>query len=102
MAIWLTKQRATSGVVFGSTDKFDGLGVFIDTYKNHRPGTVFPYVMAMIGNSSITYDKDNDGQANELAGCSVYLALPQCIHQVLTKAHRLAALEQLLSPRKLA
>lgn len=71
MAIWVTKQRATSGVVFGSTDRFDGLGIFIDTYKNHRPGTIFPYVMAMVGNGSTTYDKDNDGKANELAGCSV-------------------------------
>ena len=76
MAIWVTKQRATSGVVFGSTDRFDGLGIFIDTYKNHRPGTIFPYVMAMVGNESTTYDKDNDGKANELAGCSVTHARP--------------------------
>ncbi|MCJ1426628.1 hypothetical protein MMC29_004531 [Sticta canariensis] len=70
MAIWITKQRATPGPVFGSTDKFEGLGIFIDTYKNARPGLVFPYVMAMLGNSSTTYDKDHDGSANELAGCS--------------------------------
>lgn len=61
------------GPVFGSTDRFEGLGIFIDTYKNARPGTVFPYVMAMLGNSSTTYDKDHDGKANELAGCSVDL-----------------------------
>ncbi|KAL8737694.1 MAG: hypothetical protein Q9190_008085, partial [Brigantiaea leucoxantha] len=70
MAIWLTKQRATSGPVFGSIDKFDGLGIFIDTYKNNRPGVVFPYVMAMMGNSSVSYDKDHDGKDNEIAGCS--------------------------------
>ena len=71
MAIWLTKQRGTTGPVFGSTDKFEGLGVFIDTYKNQRPGVVFPYVMAMVGNTSVTYDKDHDGKDNEIAGCSV-------------------------------
>ncbi|KAL8802653.1 MAG: hypothetical protein Q9182_003669 [Xanthomendoza sp. 2 TL-2023] len=70
MAIWLTKQRATPGPVFGSTDNFEGLGVFIDTYKNQRPGVVFPYVMAMLGNTSVTYDKDHDGKDNEIAGCS--------------------------------
>lgn len=59
--------------MFGSQDKFEGLGVFIDTYKNNRPGTVFPYVMAMIGDGKTAYDKDNDGKANELAGCSVGL-----------------------------
>ena len=71
MAIWLTKQRGTTGPVFGSADKFEGLGVFIDTYKNQRPGVVFPYVMAMVGNASVTYDKDHDGASNEIAGCSV-------------------------------
>lgn len=70
MAMWLTKSRATGGPVFGSTDSFEGLGIFIDTYKNNRPGTVFPYVMAMYGNGHDTYDKNNDGKANEFAGCS--------------------------------
>jgi len=71
MAIWVTEGRASPGTVFGHKDYFKGLGVFIDTYKNHRPGTVFPYVMAMLGNGTEPYDKDNDGLASELAGCSV-------------------------------
>ena len=71
MAIWLTKQRGQTGPVFGSVDRFEGLGIFIDTYKNQRPGVVFPYVMAMMGNASVTYDKDHDGKENEIAGCSV-------------------------------
>jgi mannose-binding lectin 2 len=70
-AMWLTKQRATPGPVFGSVDKFEGLGVFFDTYKNNRPGTVFPYVMAMNGDGKTPYDKDTDGKSNEVAGCSV-------------------------------
>jgi mannose-binding lectin 2 len=70
MAMWLTKQRATPGPVFGSTDNFEGLGIFFDTYKNNRPGTVFPYVMAMVGDGQTSYDKNNDGKANEFAGCS--------------------------------
>lgn len=49
MAMWVTKQRATPGPVFGSTDNFEGLGIFFDTYKNNRPGVIFPYVMAMLG-----------------------------------------------------
>ncbi|BDD59313.1 hypothetical protein MPDQ_002732 [Monascus purpureus] len=69
-ALWLTKQRATQGPVFGSTDNFEGLGIFFDTYKNNRPGVAFPYVMAMMGDGQTSYDKDHDGKANELAGCS--------------------------------
>ena len=67
----LTKQRAQPGPVFGHADKFEGLGIFFDTYKNNRPGTVFPYIMAMSGDGNTPYDKDNDGKANEVAGCSV-------------------------------
>ncbi|KAJ5363531.1 L-type lectin-like domain-containing protein [Penicillium cataractarum] len=69
-ALWLTKQRATQGPVFGSTDRFEGLGIFVDTYKNNRPGVSFPYVMAMMGDGSTSYDQAHDGKANELAGCS--------------------------------
>ncbi|TQS35741.1 hypothetical protein Golomagni_03829 [Golovinomyces magnicellulatus] len=69
-AMWLTKQRATPGPVFGSVDHFEGIGIFFDTYKNNRPGTVFPYVMAMIGDGSKTYDKEHDGKDNEYMGCS--------------------------------
>lgn len=68
--MWLTRQRNTPGPVFGSTDNFEGLGIFFDTYKNNRPGTVFPYVMAMVGDGTTPYDKVNDGKANEYAGCS--------------------------------
>lgn len=70
-ALWLTKQRATQGPVFGSTDYFDGLGIFFDTYKNNRPGTSFPFVMAMMGDGKTSYDQAHDGKANQLAGCSV-------------------------------
>lgn len=70
-AMWLTKDRAIQGDVFGSKDDFEGLGIFFDTYKNNRPGTVFPYVMAMVGDGKTKYDKGNDGKANEVAGCSV-------------------------------
>ncbi|CAG8951692.1 hypothetical protein HYFRA_00005492 [Hymenoscyphus fraxineus] len=69
-AMWLTKQRGLQGDVFGSVDKFEGLGIFFDTYKNNRPGTVFPYVMAMVGDGTKVYDKANDGKDNEFMGCS--------------------------------
>ncbi|PUU72281.1 legume-like lectin family-domain-containing protein [Tuber borchii] len=70
MAMWITKERAMQGPVFGAADKFEGLGVFFDTYKNNRPGVVFPYVMAMLGDGQTVYQHGNDGKENELAGCS--------------------------------
>lgn len=71
MAMWITKERGEMGSVFGMKDRFEGLGIFFDTYKNNRPGVVFPYVMAMLGDGQTSYDQANDGKANELvAGCS--------------------------------
>ena len=68
--MWVTKDRAEMGTVFGMKDRFEGLGIFFDTYKNNRPGVVFPYIMAMLGDGQTSYDQANDGKANELAGCS--------------------------------
>lgn len=70
MAIWFTEDRGVSGPVFGHKDLFRGLGIFIDTYKNNRPGTAFPYVMAMVGDGQTAYDIHHDGKDNEIAGCS--------------------------------
>ncbi|ODV90749.1 hypothetical protein CANCADRAFT_31617, partial [Tortispora caseinolytica NRRL Y-17796] len=70
-AIWLTESPGSSGPVFGSSDNFNGLGIFIDTYKNNRPGVQFPLVMAMLGDGHTSYDNDHDGAANQLASCSV-------------------------------
>src|SRR5271163_3555912 len=71
-AMWITKERASPGPVFGHADRFEGLGVFFDTYKNNRPGVVFPYVMAMMGDGRTEYDQANDGKSNEIGGCSVW------------------------------
>jgi len=71
MGIFVTKERATQGPVFGFQDKFEGLAILVDTYRNNRPGTVFPYIMGMIGDGKTAYDKDNDGKSNEIGGCSV-------------------------------
>ncbi|KAK9380154.1 legume-like lectin family-domain-containing protein [Kockiozyma suomiensis] len=70
MAVWLTKDRSASGPVFGGPDNFEGLGIFIDTYKNNRPGVTFPYIMLMHGDGHTSYSKSDDGKSNEIAGCS--------------------------------
>ncbi|CAO3704109.1 unnamed protein product [Rhizopus stolonifer] len=69
-AMWLTRQRMLPGPVFGSVDRFEGLGVFFDTYDNERSHRhSFPYVSAMFNDGTQTYDNDKDGSDTELAGC---------------------------------
>ena len=70
-AMWISKQRAQIGPVFGSVDRFEGFGLFFDTYKNNRPGTVFPYVSLMVGDGNTAYDQEHDNKGTEVAGCSV-------------------------------
>jgi mannose-binding lectin 2 len=70
-AMWISKDRASTGPVFGFKDRWEGLAVVFDTYKNNRPGVVFPYVMGMMGDGQTIYDSANDGKANEVGGCSV-------------------------------
>lgn len=43
--VWLTKQRMTEGPVFGSTDRFQGLGIFFDTYDNERAHVSKVYIV---------------------------------------------------------
>lgn len=68
--MWLTTGRTQTGPVFGNKDLFEGLGIFIDTYKNGRGSTTFPYVSAMLGDGKTAYDGAHDNEATELAGCS--------------------------------
>ncbi|KIO33925.1 hypothetical protein M407DRAFT_165769 [Tulasnella calospora MUT 4182] len=70
MAIWLTKSRAEYGTVFGSKDKFEGVGIFLDTYANARHSYSFPRIMAMIGDGRTSYDLGSDGEKNSAGACS--------------------------------
>uniref|UniRef100_A0A3Q1J5M2 L-type lectin-like domain-containing protein n=1 Tax=Anabas testudineus TaxID=64144 RepID=A0A3Q1J5M2_ANATE len=72
MAIWYTKERVQKGPVFGNMDNFTGLGVFVDTYPNEEKyiERIFPFVLAMVGNGSISYDHERDGRTTELGGCN--------------------------------
>uniref|UniRef100_A0A060TCI0 ARAD1D42482p n=1 Tax=Blastobotrys adeninivorans TaxID=409370 RepID=A0A060TCI0_BLAAD len=71
MALWILDKMPKEGPVFGIEDKPRGLGLFVDTYKNERPGRAFPYAMLMLGDGHTPYDADHDGAANELGGCSL-------------------------------
>ncbi|KAF8652281.1 hypothetical protein AX16_004470 [Volvariella volvacea WC 439] len=70
LAIWLTKERALPGPVFGSKDRFTGLGIFLDTYSNSRHSYSFPRVNAMLGDGRTSYDVGSDGEKQIFAGCS--------------------------------
>ena len=57
-AFWLTKERNVVGHAMGGPDKWEGLGVFFDTYKNDGfKGKKHPYVYAYINNGDKEWEK---------------------------------------------
>ncbi|KAJ1562009.1 hypothetical protein HK405_000835, partial [Cladochytrium tenue] len=70
LAFWFTQDRMETGPVFGSKDKFVGLGIFLDTYNNGRHHPSFPYVLGMVGDGETSYDVGTDGMETSIGGCS--------------------------------
>ncbi|GAA5955006.1 hypothetical protein JCM21900_002758 [Sporobolomyces salmonicolor] len=70
-AMWLTKGRAGSGPVFGSTDYWEGLGIFFDTYANSRHAYSFPRIYGVLNDGKKSYDIGKDGQGQEIGSCSL-------------------------------
>lgn len=76
MAIWLTTEQLSQGDVFGMQSNFNGLGIFIDTYKNYngkRNRHSFPYLSVQRNRGDPNhYDKSTDGSGTEIGGCSLH------------------------------
>lgn len=70
-AVWLTKSRAGMGPVFGSTDYWDGLGIFFDTYANSRHSYAFPRIYAIVNDGKKAYEVGKDGQGQDSGSCSI-------------------------------
>ncbi|KAF4563069.1 hypothetical protein EYR40_007212 [Pleurotus pulmonarius] len=70
IAVWIAKERAQPGPIFGNKDKFEGLGIFLDTYANSRHSYSFPHVTATLGDGKTEYDYGNDGDDSSIGGCS--------------------------------
>lgn len=88
------------GTALGGPNKFDGLAVFFDTYKNHQfKGKRHPYVYGFINNNSKDYDdittEDVEGQ-----GCHIPLrnedpeVLDTTIARITYKLNKLSVVMQ--------
>lgn len=69
LAFWFTESKgAYDGPVFGSSDKWVGLGVFFDSFDNDNKHNN-PYIMAMVNDGTREFDHANDGLSQMLSGC---------------------------------
>jgi len=68
LAFWYTATKGFEGPVFGSSDKWNGLGVFFDSFDNDNKHNN-PYIMSMVNDGTKAYDHQKDGSTQQLAGC---------------------------------
>eukprot|EP00041_Stephanoeca_diplocostata_P009070 m.137986 g.137986 ORF g.137986 m.137986 type:complete len:330 (-) comp17591_c0_seq1:133-1122(-) len=69
-AVWYTAGIRPLGNVFGSDDKWIGMGVMFDTYSNMKGGHS-QYISVILGDGETAYEHDKDGGDAKIAGCAV-------------------------------
>jgi mannose-binding lectin 2 len=70
LAFWWTKNRMRPGPIFGNEDRWEGLGVFLDTYDNNLDNR-HPYLSAFWNDGTVAWDHDNDGGEHAALGCKI-------------------------------
>ncbi|XP_071825624.1 protein ERGIC-53-like isoform X2 [Apostichopus japonicus] len=68
LAIWYVETPGIEGPVYGSQDKWVGLGIFFDSFDNDNQRNN-PYILAMSNDGTKEYDHANDGLVQQLGGC---------------------------------
>uniref|UniRef100_A0A8C4U8S5 Lectin, mannose binding 1 n=1 Tax=Falco tinnunculus TaxID=100819 RepID=A0A8C4U8S5_FALTI len=67
-AIWFTEEQGLEGPVFGAADKWNGVGIFFDSFDNDGKKNN-PAVIVVGNNGKLLYDHQNDGSTQALASC---------------------------------
>ncbi|KAI5643645.1 legume-like lectin family domain-containing protein [Phthorimaea operculella] len=69
LAFWYTSNRGDyQGEVFGSSDRWNGLGVIFDSFDNDNKHNN-PYIMAVLNDGTKVFDHKSDGSQQLLSGC---------------------------------
>lgn len=69
LAFWYVRDAEREGSVYGNHDKWEGLGVFIDTFDNNGRGAG-PSVLAVLNDGTKEYDHAADGESLSLGRCT--------------------------------
>jgi len=68
LAVWYTTDRGQEGPVFGSSDNWNGLGVFFDSFDNDGLHNN-PYILAVLNDGTKSYEHETDGANQQVGGC---------------------------------
>ncbi|KAL0965900.1 hypothetical protein UPYG_G00287490 [Umbra pygmaea] len=68
LAIWFTTAQGTDGPVYGAADRWNGIGIFFDSFDNDGKKNN-PAVLVVGNNGNLVYDHPNDGSTQALGTC---------------------------------
>ncbi|CAL8279072.1 unnamed protein product [Merluccius merluccius] len=68
LAVWFTSQQGLDGPVYGAADKWNGLGIFFDSFDNDGKKNN-PAIVVVGNNGKLVYDHQNDGTTQALGTC---------------------------------
>jgi mannose-binding lectin 1 len=72
MAIWYTTEGAPSQAdivpIYGARDKWNGLGIILDSFDNNSKGDN-PIIMMHVNDGTKNYNHNEDGGGEEVGGC---------------------------------
>ncbi|KAG5461982.1 MAG: legume-like lectin family-domain-containing protein, partial [Olpidium bornovanus] len=68
LAFWYTKDRGQEGPIFGSKDKWDGVGIFFDTY-DEKAKRNSPLVYSVINDGNKELAKSSNADQLKLGSC---------------------------------
>ncbi|XP_061657994.1 protein ERGIC-53 [Syngnathoides biaculeatus] len=68
LAIWFTSAQGRQGPVYGAADKWNGVGIFFDSFDNDGKKNN-PVVVVVGNNGKLVYDHKRDGSTQALGTC---------------------------------
>ncbi|XP_074546441.1 protein ERGIC-53 [Halichoeres trimaculatus] len=68
LAMWFTAEQGLDGPVYGAADKWNGVGVFFDSFDNDGKKNN-PAILVVGNNGNLVYDHQNDGTTQALGTC---------------------------------
>lgn len=68
LAFWFTTEQGLDGPVYGAADKWNGVGIFFDSFDNDGKKNN-PAIIIVGNNGNLVYDHQNDGTTQALGTC---------------------------------
>jgi len=63
LAFWYSKDAHRTGAIYGGPDKFDGFGLFFDTFDEETRSETVPMVVGMLGDGMTTFQEASKADA---------------------------------------